>query len=340
MADIKIGVINWDGCLESGSTYFGSYCAKSLSNPKYKDRVPFYADVDKDGAVSFHKRTQDEFDCEMEYAIKAGTDYFAYVWYTEKSKFDDNENVSETARHVHELTYIRKLHMSSSLNTKLKMCAILSAHPITDEELYDLALTMQKPYYQYIDGKPLVYIYTGYDKNLITRLESACKNVGTKEPYAVIFTNNNPAEKCETYEIADAVSAYCIPTEDCDCETYGDFAEEMLRLNSLMLTYNLPAIPMFSVGWNPAPRIDSPVPWYSYANKIYAPIHNPAQFEDGATRLGEWMKDNGIEPSTILSYAWNEFEEGGYICPTLRRDGSVDESRVKAFRKAIEILKK
>ena len=62
MSSLKIGVINWDGCPNSDTTYFGTYSAKSLSNPKYADRVPFYADRAKDGTISFHDRTQEEFD--------------------------------------------------------------------------------------------------------------------------------------------------------------------------------------------------------------------------------------------------------------------------------------
>lgn len=339
MSDIKIGVINWEGCLESDKTYFGGYCSKTLSGEKYLNRVPFYADTDDNYNVSFHKRTQEEFDTEMQYAIDAGIDYFAYVWYTERDDFRPDENVSETARHVHELTYIRKLHMNSKFNAQLKMCAILSAHPITDEELYDLALTMQKPYYQYIDNSPIVYIYTGYNKELIIRLNEACKKAGTPKPYCTIFTNNNPAEEGETYEVADAVSAYCIPTEFGDCPDTDAFCKETVRLNELMLGYNLDVIPMYAVGWNPSPRIDTPVPWYGYANNLYSSPSEAEHIETVAQEFANWVKSSSINPKHILSYAWNEFEEGGFICPTFNKDKTIDKSRLNAFKKAVELLK-
>ncbi len=340
MSEFKIGVINWDGCLESDTTYFGGYCAKTLSGAKYTNRVPFYADVTKEHKVSFHKRTQEEFDKEMEYAIGAGIDYFAYVWYTKRDKFATDENVSETARHVHELTYIRELHEKSSLNNKLKMCAILSAHPITDAELGELAQTMQKSYYQYIEKRPLVYIYTGYDKELILRLRSACEVAGVSNPYVVIFTNNNPAADGETYDEADGVSAYCVPNEDKDCDTTEDFVSYMLDMNDLMISYSLPVVPMFSVGWNPMPRIDTPVPWYGYANKRYASASDPEQIVSGAKALSEHLEKKNIQPKTVLSYAWNEFEEGGFICPTFDSEGGIDVSRLEAFRKGADYLHK
>lgn len=339
MSELKIGVINWDGCLESNTTYFGGYCAKTLSGEKYKNRVPFYADVTAENQVSFHKRTQEEFDKELEYAIDAGIDYFAYVWYTKRDKFAPDENVSETARHVHELTYIRQLHMESSLKDKIKMCAILSAHPITDEELKDLSETMQKPYYQYVDERPLVYIYTGYNKELISRLRQACKQVGVPDPYVAIFTNNNPAKEGETYREADAVSAYCVPNEDKDCDTKEDFVSYMLDMNDLMLSYSLPVIPMYSVGWNPSPRIDTPVPWYAYANKKYTSASSPEQIKEGAKGLSKHLLKKGVEVKSILSYAWNEFEEGGFICPTFDSNGNIDDSRLKAFKDAVDCLR-
>ena len=339
MSSLKIGVINWDGCPNSDTTYFGTYSAKSLSNPKYADRVPFYADRAKDGTISFHDRTQEEFDTELTYAAEAGIDYFAYVWYTERSVFTENEPVSETARHVHELTRIRRLHKNSPKNTTVKMCALLSAHPITDEELDDLALTMQESYYQDMDGRPLVYLFSGYHKELILRLQEACRRAGTPLPYIVPCSENQPARPGETYDLADGISAYCIPTDEEDCPTAEDFIRATIEKNSLMLTYPLDMIPMYSAGWNPSPRVDSPVPWYQYSEKQYAPASQADQLEPRAKALAQWLQEKSVKPRHILTFAWNEFEEGGFLCPTRFADGSVNSSNVVAFRRVVDFWK-
>ena len=41
----------------------------------------------------------------------------------------------------------------------------------------------------------------------------------------------------------------------------------------------------------------------------------------------------------ILTFAWNEFEEGAWICPTYRENLTVNEERVIAFRKISDLWK-
>jgi hypothetical protein len=36
--------------------------------------------------------------------------------------------------------------------------------------------------------------------------------------------------------------------------------------------------------------------------------------------------------NTIIIYAWNEFDEGGWISPTRNKDGSADTSRLDAIK--------
>jgi hypothetical protein len=41
----------------------------------------------------------------------------------------------------------------------------------------------------------------------------------------------------------------------------------------------------------------------------------------------------------VISFAWNEFEEGGWICPNIGADGNPDTTRVASFRAVVEALK-
>lgn len=63
---------------------------------------------------------------------------------------------------------------------------------------------------------------------------------------------------------------------------------------------------------------------------------------DGAKILAAWIREKAKEQFAghILSFAWNEFEEGGVICPTWLENGKIDFSRLNAFAKAAEYLKK
>ena len=40
-------------------------------------------------------------------------------------------------------------------------------------------------------------------------------------------------------------------------------------------------------------------------------------------------------PGHILTFAWNEFEEGAYICPTMGPDGKVCTAHLDSFAKAV-----
>ena len=61
--------------------------------------------------------------------------------------------------------------------------------------------------------------------------------------------------------------------------------------------------------------------------------YTPAEIEEGAKRLADWIVQNPTYTKTnhILSFAWNEFEEGAWICPTYAADGGINTERIEAF---------
>ena len=95
-------------------------------------------------------------------------------------------------------------------------------------------------------------------------------------------------------------------------------------------------IPLFTMGWDPAPRIERPVPWVSYKAKRYAGPAVASDLEAEAIRLRAWMRDNAASCPTghVLVFAWNEFEEGGWICPNVGAGGNADLGRLTAFQRA------
>ena len=61
----------------------------------------------------------------------------------------------------------------------------------------------------------------------------------------------------------------------------------------------------------------------------------------GAKELADWMNSKPSDHfiGHIIAFAWNEFEEGGIICPTYNEDGSINMTRLEAFRKAADYLR-
>ena len=346
MKNIRIGVINWDASLTK-DTYFGFYQIRSLSQSKYRTWVPFYAELLDSENINYSWRTVEEYERELRYAIEAGIDYFAFVWYpTEGSLLHTQQSPNDCSHRVHELNYARRLYEKSSLTDQIGMCAVLSAHPFTDGDLEELVNAFSQPYYEKIDGRPLLYVYRGYREEMIERIHALCQARNIPIPYTVPMTSK-PRELSVPMPLADALSAYAASNKN-DIARYEELCQVAMENDRLRLGTGKKIVPLFSVGWDPSPRMDRLTPWTSNANgeTNYAKVQNaPAPDETellaGAKEFSYHIKNNVKDQFVghILTFAWNEFEEGGYICPTYTKDGKINDSRVHSFAKAVKIFR-
>ena len=337
---MRTGVINWD-CSLPPDTFFGSYIAKTLGDKKWRYRTPYYADIISDTSISFHYKSAQEYERELQYAIDAKIDYFAYVWHTDDRYTKADPNVPTSVTHPHAWTqdYARKLHQNSKLSKKINLCAILlCSQPYIESDYESLAHEMKQPYYEKIGDRPLVYLFGGYRLDFIDLLRSFPKKYGTVDPY-IVFMNNGAKSTNGDYSKADAVSDYACFRND--TEKYSDLIDTLIQNNEDRKIFGIDLIPTFTLGWDPSPRVEVKVPWISYNKKFYANTPTPQEIVQSSKRLAEWMSTNKeyIKSRHILTYAWNEFEEGAFICPTYNNDGSINEERIEAFAKAAEIFK-
>ena len=135
MNKLRVGAISWD-CSLPPDTYFGFYQTRSLSPEQFRVATPYYADILEENKITYHSRTQEEYDRELQYAIDAGIDYLAHVWYpTEGSRNYVPTSDGDCSHKVYELNWARKMHMQSTLKEKIKFCAIAGPHPFADEDL-------------------------------------------------------------------------------------------------------------------------------------------------------------------------------------------------------------
>ena len=327
-----IGVINWDASLPS-ETFFGFHVTKSLSPNRFRNATPYYADIIGDERIDYHYRTQEEDDRELQYAIDAGIDYFAYCWYGSDKSLPGYEGK------LPELNYARSLHMKSRLADKLKLCAIIvMSHPWLDEDYAELIDAAKEDFYQKIEGRPAIFLLGGYDKNYIKDLRRRFAEKGAADPY-ITFLDNWVDNSEGDYSLADAASSYSGRGED--TAAFADHVKILINANEERKKYGISLIPHFSTGWDPSPRIVNPVPWGKYPQKIYAPTPNESELLEGAKELADWIKANKDIATTghILTFAWNEFEEGGWICPTINGDRTANLSRLNAFKKVVELWK-
>ena len=338
MRDVRIGAVNWD-CSLPPDTYFGYYQTRSLSPQKFRTVTPFYADVLGDNSITYHYRTQEEFDTELRFALDAGIDYFAYVWYGEEgSRNCEPKGPNSCSHKVYELTYARKMHLKSALREKLHLCAIAGAHPFTENDIRELVLAMREPFYEKIDGKPLLYVFNGRRMDFIEAVRKMCAALQVTEPFVVPLMTGmiDPVEDCSG---VDALSAYTC--EKSGIDTYKELSDTVIAENESRRQTGMPVIPLYSTGWDPSPRVEHPCPWYGYPNVQYTKFASEEELLEGADALVSWIREKAAAQFAghILSFAWNEFEEGGIICPVMNERCETDISRLKAFRKVSDYFK-
>jgi hypothetical protein len=101
-------------------------------------------------------------------------------------------------------------------------------------------------------------------------------------------------------------------------------------------------IPLVSAGTDGNPRLFTGVPWitdYGFYEK-YFETPTAEELADNIQQALSFVEanndyDGNCEANTILIYAWNENDEGGWIMPTLNTDGTVDDSRLKAIKQIV-----
>ena len=95
----------------------------------------------------------------------------------------------------------------------------------------------------------------------------------------------------------------------------------------------LRVLPWVTSGWDPRPRVEHPVSWTTVAPDAWAQPGTPAEIAAHLERALAWTAryPATADANAVLIYAWNEFDEGGWLCPTLREGAA----RLDAIRRVL-----
>ena len=89
-------------------------------------------------------------------------------------------------------------------------------------------------------------------------------------------------------------------------------------------------------GFDASPRRDTEVSWQKgrFKNKVFHPPLTREQLTEETRRAKQFVLSHPTtcEAKTCLWYAWNEFDEGGWLCPTRGADGKPDTMRIEAVK--------
>lgn len=357
--------------------------ARCLSPKEYHYRLPFFASINTEiteskyingdlsaGVAEFPEFTLDIWSQEMAYAVDAGINFMAYLW------SEPNRNKAVAYRyHIQTKGY----------GGKIKMSAILQNEK---QDFATMADAMCEEFWQTLDGMPIVYIYNAPEiatKDFVNRIQNelaqAQRKKGKEEKRAYIVGlgvyNKNMAQKCIENGV-DAISWYAFSGSGAATEAMERKWELTgARIKEMKFAYltkyqkecieyaasvcaPLDVMPTITLGYNTKPRIDNPVRWMwvgadEVAYKGYT-IEDPTPTEltKNVLDILNWTKLNykKTKSNTVLIYSWNEYDEGGWMSPTLAVDengaviknadgtNKINRENLDAVKKGIELYRK
>jgi hypothetical protein len=312
-----VGAIRWDAW-----TAWDKYKA-FLQPPEWHDRLPFYAEKRDDGSVEIRGDRPEVMGRELEHAHRAGIDYWAWCWY-------DPTTQEATEWHMNDVLDIYRAHPDRHL---VNYCLNGPGYYATRhwEETVDRFVAMfVEPNYQKVSGnRPLFYWHASETavphfgtveaaRRAVDLLRKKTVEAGLGTPYIVglCFWPDQGAQAAKDLGF-DAIGSYCNPP---GAENRELAYEELAGLNrwfwNACKETGMQVVPPVNAGWDPRPRRS-----LEHVNNEgnWAKAPEPEELGKHLADALQWLDDNpeSAGPRTVLIYAWNEFDEGGWICPTL-----------------------
>jgi hypothetical protein len=319
-----LGAIRWDAWYTNTANSPGRYTAASLSPTRWQSRAPVHGVLGRN-KVSW-AATQATMDAEIAAAVTC-LDYWAFIKYP-----------SGPAG----LRVGWDLYQSSANKNDINWCWINETSRLGTTGNYatpvsEIVSTMQQSNYQKVlTNRPLLYIlysdsdltayWGGNNANLKAALDSirsGATGAGLGDPYIVLMRSSpTTAGPIKTALACDALSSYIPVAPTTFDNTWASFDATTQAYWATLAANSATIVPIASAGWNQVPRIEIVNPYV--ANKPYfktrqavtlpTNLELTAHIEDAFA----YVAANPLvcDADTIILYAWNEHDEGGWIAPS------------------------
>jgi hypothetical protein len=320
---IRIGAIRWDGNAGFETNEVGAEEERVLSPSEWEYRVPFFAERTPSGAIHIREDSQDIMDRQIAYANDAGLDFWAFCHYDPD----------------HYLSDARKLYANSTDKGGLKMSLILQG-PDNDRIMDDIVHLAQQPYFQTVpDGRPLLFTYGCKTGERMEALQARLRGAGLQGAYIAVMDYGaaQTGRLCRQLG-GHALSQYTGLAQTKD-ETYEIFRTSQERVWNDMLDTDFDIVPWVNIAWDPRPRIGCIPPYRFAPSDCYDGNYSWGSAQEYAAHIlsaKRFIQSNpGKCPArTIISYSWNEYSEGGTLCP--KRSG--DRRHLDALKSAVKTI--
>lgn len=317
--EVRVGAIRWDAWYADDS--YAPEVTRTLSEPRFNARLPFFAE--KLGEGDFRIDGRLSMAREIDYAADAGVDYFAFLTYPTGKGLEKGLDLFLSAPNR------RRMHFALILHDSMK----------PEEWPKNLgrwiAMLSDDGYLMHGD-RPIVFVYGNarhaFPREWMEEFRHAAEVVG-KRPYFVSASGG------ERLAGTDAVSAYAHVMRR--KSTYGELVRENNEAKWFApLARGDEIVPHVTAGWDKTPRQVNPVFWernlYYHKQKGFADAPTPDELAAHLASAVRFVVEHpaACPSGCILIYAWNEFDEGGWICPTWTPRGP-DASRLDAIRRVL-----
>ncbi len=244
-----------------------------------------------------------------------------------------------------------KQYLKSQKRTQLNFCLILhntlKVPPGKWPKERDRAIALlREPGYQTVlTNRPWVYAFTGMDFpfDRFSEFLAAARKEGLN-PYCV-YMGWNPASDFQKVKSKgfDAVSAYAKGGSQPTFAGLVKVVEQGYWQNAAKA--KVPYVPMVTTGWDKRPRKDNPVSWEAgssyHRQKVFPSMATPAEIGKHLQNSISFVRKHPdiCKAKAVIVYAWNEYDEGGWLAPTRSADESPDTRRLDALRDVLTIQK-
>lgn len=352
---VLIGAIRWDAWhtpnkLTKGEDPVESV-ERSLSPKQYHFRVPFFGKIISDSVIRINGYTPEIMEKEIQYAKEGGLDYWAFLLYNPQSSMSQGLS----------------LYLASKKRNEINFCAIAQPDNFCDDDTsgngkYRLLKLIKEPGYQSVMGnRPIIYIFRPDDdwvrkvggprkaRQMIDEFRLEVKKANCGDPYLVVMHfNTELAKEMANILGAEAISAYAIwGNGGFNGSPYSELASATKKIWTKSEAPGSQVVPLVMSGWDRRPRIEHPVPWerswqkpYEGMEKYFA-LPTPGELAEHLKEAIIWTKERKhvCPAKTVIIYAWNEHDEGGWLCPTLDENNHADDSRLEAIHKMLKSIK-
>eukprot|EP00937_MAST-01D_sp_MAST-1D-sp2_P000478 g478.t1 len=339
-----IGAIRWDAWYGAADST-GAYVERVLSLPQWRYRLPFFAvEVNATVAVT-DGNSSTVMQQELAYAAHYGIDFWAFVAYPPKTHLFYAQQL-----------YLEAMAASGGAANKVRFCLVMDRNELSilARDLPRVVGYFKLPYYQRTPaGRPLVFTFGAIasDAPALAQLRDAARSAGLPAPYVTAMGWGTAAAQATLAQQlgADALSMYAWVPGDLNSHPgravpFAESAAAEVAHSEACAAAGWGVVPTITAGWDPRPREALTPPWSqpfpaqcrndTGGGQCWVQDPTMAELANQTTRVLEWAAtSSAAAPSgAVIVSAWNEHDEGHWICPSLR-DGP---QKLQAIRSGIE----